>query len=274
MEEYFLTGAAVWRAKFSLLRLFQRLFGELSMGNWISYSGRVWEHLKFNDSWLEKIIDAHIHYMTLPMILNYAGPTIVRTPHLNEYFSKFPAYQKYRDHYWRLVVGEYGYVTRDDFLEKLRELADLPEVDDVFSKIKDGVVFIGEVLAAKVLDAGLKLGLGDRGIVLWIDRVLAKPLAWGIDYLTHVSNLYSIDPFLPLHFAIIVSQIALLQSYRAAIEKLEERGYVPAYLPRQLVLCLSDDKEIARTQVDEYGKGSFWLSPAVLEKIPMKREGE
>lgn len=278
IDKFLEKGLKFYRYRWSLVRLFQRLYGEASMGNFISYTNRIWEAMPVTTDWCEKIIDAYIHYVTLPRILSKSGKEIVQNPILDAYFSKWGAYREYKRRWMDGSLEKAGKKDKRGFFEKL---AHLLRVDVIIDHLDDVINYVGlgaELLAGYILAMGEELYLGKMGIPHFIHQQLERGAFYVLDYLTHAITVDAWDPFYDFDWAVISSQIALLETYKKTAEA-QERIRIPAFIAGQRVWVGPTPRKAAWVaRVDEEGKAWIFIPRELLEGVRVKEgpgeEGE
>jgi hypothetical protein len=245
------------RWRWSLVRLFQRVYAEASMGNFISYTNRCWEAVPITVDWCQKAIDAYIHYITLPRILSMSGEDIVHEPTLDEWFSRWPAYVDYKRRYWS---GELKHVERVGDRDFIHKLAHLLKVDVIVDHLEEAMKYVGfgaELLAGWALAWAEDLALGKHEVNEWITQQLERGSFYTLDYLAHKSGVLKWDPWYHFDWAVITSEIYLLQQYRRMVQE-EEHIAIPAFIAGQRVWVGKTPRDaIAVSRVDE--KGEAWI---------------
>lgn len=216
-----------------LARLFQRILGELGMGRFISYSGRVSHRAMVFDDLLDTILKAYTIYLGLPLILNFAGDAIYQSSVLRSYFEQWEMTKVY----FRTMEALRWKKPENSSWANYRDL-----IFDClgFSRIlyqlfnpRESLLNVERYKHCRLLETQDEQKLSDFSLALSIPSKLKPTTGHDAFFLISPEGVPAASPFMGIEVTILFAYIFLLHVYRKAVDVQMDREKIPAWIKYQ-----------------------------------------
>jgi len=264
----------VFGQRIRLVRCFQEAMSQVMMGRFISHYGRTsWVKMTYEER-TKYIINAYIYFVSLPCLLSFFGEEILSNRYLDEYFSQFRGYNRYKIAVqsgglpsptittWFDFVSALGYKLGFEYLlAKIGDIIGLPILMQQFIYEQMPKSFWADVV-------------NPFYVVDWVNQNMNRD-----DFdlaLTVVPSWlwYPLHPFVHLDWTVIKSYIQLLQAYKSLRIETEERAFVPPFIRGMKVKVKVDGVDLTELRIDDEGIVRFCVPKRIIdEKITVDATG-
>jgi len=233
----------LWKQRIALVRSFQESLSEAGMGRFITHYGRTEAVKADQEELMANVVNAYIIVITPCALLSAYGDEIMNTPFLDEFFSRYEAYKKWKE--IKRAIGEktIPVINWEAFLGEIINLFELPELFGKLQEIIDTLWNLSLYLYELIMALVTAQRLGPVKMVMWVNQRfrthefppwLGLIPAW-IWRLIH--------PTLDFDWTVIKSYIVLYYTYRAIRLDEELRQFVPPYIKQQAVKITVDGEQ-------------------------------
>jgi len=256
----------IFGKRIRMIRFFQEAMSVIMMGRFISHYGRIsWVKLSFEER-VSHVINAYIYFLQLPCLISFFGKEIRENPFLDQYFSRFIGYVKWRSLYDAGNLPTPTITTMFDFFSALGYKMGF---EYILGKIGDLIgypILFQQFLYDQFPEEAWVEGANPFFVVDWVNQNLNRD-DFDIALTVIPSYLwYPINPFIHLDWAVLKSYIVLWVAYRKIREQEEAVEFVPPYIKGMKLSLIVDGKKIQDLVLNDEGYASICIPKKDVEK--------